>query len=203
MLTTAGLIRQTSKAALVRRFSDPSLTAAFLARWRINFAARLYRLVNRRKSSAITGGTLRLNRFSDGFFHLGKPQRSSSGCTQAQGVISRSSVNLITRLLAHSRRWRRLGARYVCEYQGRAADPKKAFARLVKAVFPDATNKVVRHTFRHTAATWLMQRRAGKFQSADYSGMTMKTLESTYGHHHPDHQSTVNNAFSKRKTAAG
>jgi integrase len=105
------------------------------------------------------------------------------------------------RLLAHLRRWRKLGARYVCEYQGRAADPKKAFARLVKAVFPNASNKVVRHTFRHTAATWLMQRRADKFESAGYLGMTMKTLESTYGHHHPDHQSSVGNAFSKRKTA--
>ncbi len=86
----------------------------------------------------------------------------------------------------------------MCEYHGRAADPKKAFARLVRAVFPGASNEVVRHTFRHTAATWLMQRRADKFESAGYLGMTMKTLESTYGH--PDHQSSVGNAFSKRKT---
>jgi hypothetical protein len=28
---------------------------------------------------------------------------------------------------------------------------------------------------------WLMQRRADKFESAGYLGMTMKTLESTYG----------------------
>ena len=75
------------------------------------------------------------------------------------------------RLLMHLRR---MGSRYVCEYQGRAADPKKAFARLVKAVFPDASNKVVRHTFRHTAATWLMQRRADKFEAAGYLGMTFK-----------------------------
>jgi integrase len=78
---------------------------------------------------------------------------------------------------------------------------RKLFARLVNAVFPNASNKVVRHTFRHTAATWLMQRRADKFESAGYLGMTMKTLESTYGHHHPDHQSSVGKAFSKRKTA--
>jgi integrase len=107
-----------------------------------------------------------------------------------------------SRLLAHLRRWRRLGARYVCEYQGRAADPKKAFARLVRAVFPNVDAKVVRHTFRHTAATWLMQRRADKFETAGYLGMTMKTLESTYGHHHPDHQSSVGDAFSKKKPAA-
>jgi integrase len=106
------------------------------------------------------------------------------------------------RLLAHLRRWRRLGARYVCEYQGRAADPKKAFAKLVRAVFPNADSNVVRHTFRHTAATWLMQRRADKFETAGYLGMTLKTLESTYGHHHPDHQSSVGDAFSKKAAKA-
>jgi len=28
--------------------------------------------------------------------------------------------------------------------------------------------QVVRHTFRHMAATWLMQRRADKFEAAGY-----------------------------------
>jgi hypothetical protein len=42
-------------------------------------------------------------------------------------------------------------------------------------------------------------RHAEEFESAGYLGMTMKTLESTYGQHHPDHQSSVGNAFSKRK----
>lgn len=75
----------------------------------------------------------------------------------------------------------------MCEYQGRAADPKKAFARLVRTVFPDTDMQVVRHTFRHTAATWLMQRQADKFEAAGYHGMTLKTLEHTVGHHYPDH----------------
>jgi hypothetical protein len=46
-----------------------------------------------------------------------------------------------------------------------------------------------------------MQRRADKFEAAGYLGMTLKTLESTYGHHHPDHQSSVGDAFSKKKAA--
>jgi integrase len=103
------------------------------------------------------------------------------------------------RLLAHLRRWRRLGAKYVCEYQGRAADPKKSFARVVRAVFPAKEKHIVRHTFRHTAATWLMQRAADKFETAGYLGMTQKTLETVYGHHHPDHQSSVGTAFSKKR----
>jgi integrase len=84
------------------------------------------------------------------------------------------------RLLAHLRRWRRLGA----EYAGRSFRAWKS---------------IVRHTFRHTAATWLMQRAADKFETAGYLGMTLKTLESTYGHHHPDHQSSVGAAFSKKR----
>jgi hypothetical protein len=71
------------------------------------------------------------------------------------------------------------------------------FAKLVRAVFPNADSNVV----RHTAATWLMQRRADKFETAGYPGMTLKTLESTYGHHHPDHQSSVGDAFSKKRAA--
>ncbi|MGM4892319.1 integrase [Tardiphaga sp. 839_C3_N1_4] len=106
------------------------------------------------------------------------------------------------RLLAHLRRWRRMGATYVCEYQGRPADSKKAFAKLVRSVFPDDNEGFVRHTFRHTSATWLMQRGADKFEAAGYLGMSQKTLESVYGHHHPDHQSTVADAFSKRRKTA-
>jgi hypothetical protein len=46
-----------------------------------------------------------------------------------------------------------------------------------------------------------MQRRAGKFEAADYLEMTLKTLETTYGHHHPDHQSSIVDAFSKKKAS--
>jgi hypothetical protein len=45
--------------------------------------------------------------------------------------------------------------------------------------------------------------RADKFETAGYLGMTLKTLEDTYGHHHLDHQSSVGNAFSKKKAATG
>jgi len=48
---------------------------------------------------------------------------------------------------------------------------------------------------RHTAATWLMQGRVDMWQAAGYLGMTKETLEKTYGHHHPDHQGQVGEAF--------
>ena len=67
----------------------------------------------------------------------------------------------------------------------------------------EAAPQTLRHTFRHTAAAWLMQRSADKFEVAGYLGMTMKTLEPTYGHHHPDYQTSIGEAFARKKTMAG
>ena len=107
-------------------------------------------------------------------------------------------IRLPGRLLAHMRRWRAKGARYVVEYQGRAADPKKAFKRAVARAGLAGT-KVMRHTLRHTAVTWLMQSGVDKWEVSGFAGMSVETLERTYGHHHPDHQNAVGEAFSGGK----
>lgn len=104
-------------------------------------------------------------------------------------------IRLPGRLLAHMRRWHRLGARYVVEYNGQPADPKRAFRNLVDEVLGEDAAGVVRHTLRHTAATWLMQAATDKWEASGYLGMTLETLEKTYGHHHPDHQANVGAAF--------
>lgn len=44
------------------------------------------------------------------------------------------------------------------------------------------------HVTRHTRATWLMQDGVDLWEAAGNIGMSMKTLEGTYGHHHPDWQ---------------
>ncbi|TAN13475.1 MAG: integrase [Rhizobiaceae bacterium] len=104
-------------------------------------------------------------------------------------------IRLPPRLLAHMRRWHRMGVKYVVEYQGRPADPKRAFRNLVNDVLGEDAKDVVRHTMRHTAATWLMQGGVDMWQAAGYLGMTKETLEKTYGHHHPDYQGDVGEAF--------
>ncbi|ACM25778.1 integrase [Rhizobium rhizogenes] len=104
-------------------------------------------------------------------------------------------IRLPARLLAHLRRWHRMGAKYVVEYNGKPADPKRAFRNLVDAVLGEDADGVVRHTLRHTAATWLMQAATDKWEASGYLGMTLETLEKTYGHHHPDHQASVSAAF--------
>jgi len=104
-------------------------------------------------------------------------------------------IRLPARLLAHMRRWHAKGAKYVVEYNGKPADPKRAFRNLVDSVLGDDADGIVRHTLRHTAATWLMQAATDKWEASGYLGMTLETLEKTYGHHHPDHQAGVGAAF--------
>ncbi len=106
-------------------------------------------------------------------------------------------IRIPSRLLAHLRRWHAHGANYVCEYAGRPADPKRAFRTLVRETLGDRATGVVRHTLRHTSATWLMQAGADMWEASGFLGMTRETLEKTYGHHHPDHQSGVGDAFTK------
>jgi integrase len=100
-------------------------------------------------------------------------------------------VRLGKRILSHLRRWRRLdcgsGVKYLCHYQGRRVDdPHVAWNRAVERA---GLKGVTRHTLRHTRATHLMQ--SGKvtmWEAAGFLGMTVRTLEQVYGHHHPDHQ---------------
>lgn len=43
-----------------------------------------------------------------------------------------------------------------------------------------------------------MQNRAGPWELSGYLGMSIKMLIEVYGHHHPDHQSSVSDAFARR-----
>ncbi len=58
---------------------------------------------------------------------------------------------------------------------------------------------VVRHSLRHTAATWLMQKGTDRWQAAGWLGMTLEQLENGYGHHHPDFQEEAAEAFGGRR----
>jgi integrase len=58
---------------------------------------------------------------------------------------------------------------------------------------------VVRHSLRHTAATWLMQAGVDMWEAAGWLGMTVEQLEANYGHHHPDFQGEAAEAFGGRR----
>lgn len=100
-------------------------------------------------------------------------------------------VRLPDRLLAHLRRWRRLGiaSHAVIEWNGKPVrSVRKGFSAAVAAAGLPTTgrDKITPHVLRHTAATWAMQNGADLWEAAGFLGMTVEMLDRRYGHHHPD-----------------
>ena len=109
-------------------------------------------------------------------------------------------IRLDGRLLAHLRRWHRLGisVHSVIEWNDKPVHSvRKGFASAVRAA---GLENVTPHTLRHTAATWAMQNGADLWQTAGYLGMTVETLEAVYGHHYPDYQADAAAAIAGRKS---
>lgn len=101
-------------------------------------------------------------------------------------------VRLPARLLAHLRRWKRLGiAKHaVVEWNGKpVASVRKSFAAAATAA--GIERHITPHICRHTAATWAMQQGSDVWDAAGYLGMSPEVLERVYGHHHPDFQHDV------------
>ena len=98
---------------------------------------------------------------------------------------------LPVRLLAHLRRWQRLGlaGSHFVEFNGKPVKSvKTGFAKAVAlAQLAKGSGKVVPHTLRHTAATGLMQRGVPAWEAAGYLGMSTQMIERVYGHHSPEH----------------
>jgi len=108
----------------------------------------------------------------------------------------RPPVPLPSRLLAHLRRWKRMGMTYPVTFNGEpVADVGIAYRR--NAV--DARIKSTPHTLRHTAATWLMQAGTDVWEASGFLGMTVEVLQETYGHHHPDYMAGAKRNLSHRK----
>jgi integrase len=111
-------------------------------------------------------------------------------------------VPISDRLLAHLRRWKRLGGtdagqrlgigvHAVVEWNGEAIKSvKKSFAAAAKAAgLPtEGPDKITPHVLRHTAATWMMRNGVNTWKAAGFLGISEKVLIETYGHHHPDIQ---------------
>lgn len=101
-------------------------------------------------------------------------------------------VRLGRRILAHMRRWHRIdGAKcaLVVHYNGQQiASPHTSWRMACNRA---GLRNVTPHTLRHTRATWLMQKGAAVWEVAGHLGMTVRTLEAVYGHHHPSFQGSV------------
>lgn len=90
-----------------------------------------------------------------------------------------------------SRRWHRLGlaGSHFVELNGKPIKSvRTGFRKAVALVqLNGGGTKVVPHTLRHTAATWLMQRGVSPWEAAGYLGMSTEMIERVYGHHSPEH----------------
>ncbi|SER59593.1 Phage integrase family protein [Faunimonas pinastri] len=110
-------------------------------------------------------------------------------------------VKLSDSLMEEMKGWRDGGARYVVELGGQPADCKKGFATVVRKA--GLSKEIVRHTLRHTAATWMMQAGIPLAEAAGYLGMSLETIQRRYAHHHPDYHMASANALSERANRAG
>lgn len=102
------------------------------------------------------------------------------------------TVDISPRLLAHMRRWRRLGLsnRSVIEWQGEPVlRISKAFESIRNAAkLPDVSP----HTLRHTAISWYLRAGVAISDVADYCGVSEAIIRRHYKHHMPG---TFNRVF--------
>jgi integrase len=106
-------------------------------------------------------------------------------------------IPLPPRLMPHLRAWQRNGQRYAVEWSERPIARTQTIKKI--AISIGLGNKVTPHVLRHTAATWQMQAGTDIFEASKFLGMTVRTLEGTYGHHRPEHLTQAKNAPTRHR----
>jgi integrase len=97
--------------------------------------------------------------------------------------------------------WRtyRLGddARYAVEWGGYAVRRvDKTISLIAEEV---GLGHVTPDVLRHTAATWQVQSGTDLFEAGRYLRMIVRTLESTYAHHCPEHLTSARDAYQRHR----
>jgi integrase len=104
------------------------------------------------------------------------------------------------RLLAHMRRWQRLGiSRHsVIEFEGKAIsrirDGWDTIVEKAGLASDDPRQKVVRHTLRHTAISWYLAKGVDIELVSQYCGVSASTIRKTYRHAIPGMFGPIMNA---------
>jgi integrase len=100
------------------------------------------------------------------------------------------TIRIPRKLLHFLRRWKHADAgrtKYVVHYDGQPIK-RDIYRSWNTAKHRAGLPWLHPHVLRHTAATWRVQRGVPMWQTAGFLGMSVKVLEQTYGHHHPDYQ---------------
>ena len=101
------------------------------------------------------------------------------------------TVPIPPRLLAHMRRWQRLGIskHSVIEYNGKSIHRlRKGWDTVIRKAGLETDNpkmKVVRHTLRHTAISWYLDRGVDIEIVSQYCGVSVATIRKVYRHSMP------------------
>jgi integrase len=119
----------------------------------------------------------------------------------------RPTAPIHERLLRHVRHWQKIdaakGIASVIHYDGRPIAGKVRRSWETVRKLAGHSTKDSPHVLRHTAATWLMQSGVDLAQISGYLGMTVETLQSTYGHHHPDFMRDAARVRPGKRVASG
>jgi integrase len=143
----------------------------------------------------------------DGWIDLDRAILHRRARGEAETKKRAPSVPIGERLMAHLRRWHRLGGRYVIERNGR---PVKGIFNGFERVCRDAglnytgqdeDDRVTPHILRHTCVTSLLADGWSCKQVGDYVGMTEQMVQTVYGHADDDVQRAIANTIGRRKPA--
>jgi integrase len=103
----------------------------------------------------------------------------------------RPTVDLPPRLLAHIRRWNRLGIsrQAVVEWQGkpvgRVSNGWNAVVEAAGLATDVKQERVIPHTLRHTSISWYLRSAVPIDQVSTYCGVSIQIIKKHYGHHLP------------------
>ena len=107
------------------------------------------------------------------------------------------TIPLPAKILTHLRAWHRNGNRYVVQWGEGSVGRVRRIKEIARDIGLPGT--VTPHTLRHTAATWQMMAGTDLFEASKFLGMTVKTLETVYGHHRPDQLTAARDAYGRMK----
>lgn len=127
-------------------------------------------------------------------FATGNLYRQAEGAKRTKK--RQTPVRLGKRLLSHLKRWKRIDQEKWSDDVPIIHTPTGKPIDRMRHQWYDAVDRadlghITPHILRHTRATWLMQEGVPHFEAAGALAMSVQTLERTYGHHHPDFQSSA------------
>ncbi|MGA4550633.1 tyrosine-type recombinase/integrase [Methylorubrum aminovorans] len=120
------------------------------------------------------------------------------GLREGESSKKRTPVPMSRRLWTHMRRWQPQSVSHVVEFEGLPLTKlRRAWktARIAAGLGEEVTPHILRHTF----ATWAVMDGAPFGMVAMALGTTEAIVESTYGHHSPQHMRGVVESVSRRR----